>query len=86
MLGVAIYTLAEYWDEDEIVYLLQNSIDVIVQFDPMDYQATEGTQSVAFRITAQPPPAGEITVLFSTMDGTALGMTITLLYSHVLCN
>ena len=42
----------------------------------MDYQAIEGAlQSVAFRITAQPPPAGEITV-FSTMDGTAAGMTI----------
>ena len=57
------------------MYLLQNSIDVVVQFDPVDYPTIEGPQqSVAFRIIAQSPPVGEITVLFNTIDGTAIGM------------
>ena len=47
----------------------------MVQFDPVVYgPITEGVQqSVAFRIVATPPPAAEITVLFSTIDGTAIG-------------
>ena len=60
-----------------IVYFsLTLIIDITVEFDPVVYgPITEGAQqSIAFRIVAQPPPAGEITVLFSTLDGTATGM------------
>ena len=44
--------------------------DVIVEFDPTMYgPITEGDQqSVIFRLTAQPPPTTDITVLFSTQS------------------
>ena len=50
----------------------------MVEFDPVVYgPIIEGAQqSVMFRIVAQPPPAGEITMLFSTLDGTATGKAI----------
>ena len=50
-------------------------LDVVVQFDPVAYGPfTEGAgQSVMFRIVVLTPAIGEITVLFSTVDQTAIG-------------
>ena len=49
----------------------------MVQFDPVVYgPITEGDQqSITFRLVAQPPPAaGDITVLFSTISQSAVGI------------
>ena len=50
-------------------------LDVMVQFDPVVYGPfTEGPgQLVMFRIITLTPAIGEITVLFSTVDQTAIG-------------
>ena len=50
-------------------------LDVMVQFDPVAYGPfTEGAgQSIMFRIITLTPAIGQITVLFSTVDQTAIG-------------
>ena len=41
-----------------------------VQFDPVDYQETEG-DDVEFMIRLSSPADRDVTVVFTTMDGTA---------------
>lgn len=46
----------------------------MVQFDPVVYSVIEEAgQSVMFRIITLTPAIGEVTVLFSTVDRTAIG-------------
>ena len=49
--------------------------DITIEFDPVSYgPILEGDQQlIQFRIVALTPPLSEVTVLFSTADGTAIG-------------
>ena len=55
--------------------------DLVVEFDPVTYgPILEGQgQSITFRIVARSAVTSEITVLFSTVDGTAIGIYIGIL-------
>ena len=47
--------------------------DVVIEFDPVIYDVDEGDGVVTFRIVKRTPTTREVSVLFSTFDGTAVG-------------
>ena len=49
------------------------SAAVIVEFEETGYFVNEADGSVMFRIVKRTPTTREVSVLFSTVDGTAVG-------------